>query len=215
MRRIPPGRPTLSCDSMLPARVHAERALCERILRGDRAASEELCRSHADDLYEFVYWRVGRDSALAEDLVQDSFLVALGRIGEFDGRSSLHTWLCGIAKNKAREARRRHRPRLFSDLLDDSSGEIEAILARIEHDELPDDVLEAEETRMLVGATLSSLPPPYKHALLAKYVDGRSVDELARSCGKGLKATESMLHRARLAFARVFELLAKKCGGLA
>jgi RNA polymerase sigma-70 factor (ECF subfamily) len=196
-------------------RPSSDHALRERLLRGDRSAGEELFRAHADDLYEFVYWRVGRDAGLAEDVVQDSFLVALDRVADFDGRSSLHTWLCGIAKNKAREARRRHRPRLLSDLLTDSEGEIEAILSRVESEELPDELIEAEATRMLVGATLSSLPPPYKTALLEKYVDGRSVEEMARSSGKGFKATESMLHRARLAFARVFELLAKKSGGLA
>ncbi len=192
-----------------------EHALRERLLRGDRAAAEELFRAHSDDLYEFVYWRVCRDEGLAEDVVQDCFLVALDRIADFDGRSSLHTWLCGIAKNKAREIRRRHRPRLLSDLLEESEGEIEAILARIESEELPDEVIQIEETRALVGATLSSLPQPYKSALLAKYVDGRSVEDLARSNGKGLKATESLLHRARLAFARVFELLAKRSGGMA
>ena len=45
-----------------------------------------------------------------EDVVQDTFLVALERLACFDGRSSLHTWLCGIAKNKIRTARRRARP---------------------------------------------------------------------------------------------------------
>src|SRR5919108_724126 len=44
---------------------------------------------------------------------------------------------------------------------------------------LPDAVLEREETRALVGATLSSLTPEYRAALLARYVEGRSVSEVA------------------------------------
>ena len=75
-------------------------------------------------------------------------------------------------------------------------------------------MLERRETADLVGATLSSLTPEYRAALVAKYVEGRSVADMAERSGKGLKATESHLHRARLAFARVFELLARRRGGL-
>src|SRR4029453_3682012 len=62
--------------------------------------------------------------------------------------------------------------------------------------------------------TLSPLPPEYAKALVQKYVEGRSVAEMAAIRGKGEKAVESVLTRARTAFARVFELLAKSRGGL-
>ena len=48
----------------------------------------------------------------------------------------------------------------------------------------------------------------------SQYVEGVSVAEIARRSERGEKAAESMLHRARLGFARVFELLAKRRGGL-
>ena len=85
----------------------------------------------------------------------------------------------------------------------------------IERTPLPESALELAETKELVGATLSSLPPEYKDALLAKYVEELSTAELAARTGQHEKAAESTLHRARLAFGRVFTLLAKKRGGLA
>ena len=187
----------------------------DALLAGDRAAAEGFFQRHLGALYEFVHYRVGGNRSLAEDLVQDTFLTAIERLSAFDGRSNLHTWLCGIAKNKIRAQRRRQRPALIEDLLEQADPEIDVILSAIDREPLPDWVLERQETSELVGATLSSLPPEYRDALVQKYVDELSVHELARTSRKNLKAAESTLHRARLAFGRVFTLLAKKRGGVA
>ena len=125
----------------------------------------------------------------------------------------MHTWLCGIAKNKIRNHRRRRRAVSLPDLLDGADTEIFNILADIEKSPLPDWVLERKETQAMVGATLSSLPPHYREALLNKYVNGLSVIEMAERGGKSPKATESMLTRARVAFSRVFQLLDGRAGG--
>jgi len=187
----------------------------DAILAGDRAAAESFFRHHLGALYEFVHYRVGGNRAVAEDLVQDTFLTALERLAAFDGRASLHTWLCGIAKNKIRAQRRRARPVAIEDVLAEADPEIEAILMAVDRAPLPDDVLEREETKELVGATLSSLPPDYRDALVAKYVEELSTADLAARAGKNEKAAESTLQRARTAFGRVFTLLAKKRGGYA
>ncbi len=188
--------------------------LTNRILDGDEDAAAELFRTHVDALYEFVHFRLGGDRALVEDVVQDTMLVVLDRLRSFDGRSSLHTWICGIAKNKIRAHRRKRRPVLVEDLLEDADADIDAILAEVEREPLPDWVLERAETQELVGATLSSLPPDYRDILVEKYLDDRSVADIAKRLGKGHKAAESTLHRARLAFGKVFQLLAKRRGGL-
>ena len=189
-------------------------ALKGRILGGDREAAGVLFRRHLEPLYEFVHYRLGGDRAAVEDVVQDTFLVALESLSSFDGRSSLGTWLCGIARNKIRGERRKRRPLALEDALAESEPEIDAILADVAREPLPEEVLDRQETRELVGAALSSLPSEYRQALLAKYVDGRSVDDLAAASGASFKSAESRLQRARVAFARVFELLAKRRGGL-
>jgi len=192
-----------------------ELAIKNRILEGDEEAAESFFRRHLDALYEFVHYRVGGNRALAEDVVQDTMLVALERLKAFDGRSTLHTWMCGIAKNKIRAHRRKRRPVLVEDLLEEADPEIDAILASIDREPLPDWVLEKQETQELVGATLASLPPDYREVLVDKYLEELSVNEIAAQRGTGAKAAESTLHRARLAFAKVFQLLAARRGGLA
>lgn len=190
----------------------ADARIRDSILAGDRSAAEAFFRRHLESLYEFVHYRVGKRASVAEDVVQETFLTAFQRLESFDARSSLHTWLCGIARNKIREECRQRRPRPIEDVLAASDENIDAILAEIEREPLPEWLLEREETSELVGATLSSLPPDYREALVSKYVDGLSVAEIGARRGKSEKAAESTLHRARLAFSRVFRVLSRNRG---
>ncbi len=196
-----------------PVPTPADLSLRDRILRGDAQAAGDLLDEHLTPVYQFVHFRVGRDRQLVEDVVQDTFLTALQTMGGFDGRSSLRAWLVGIARNKVRSARRSRKPLSIDDALESASGEIDAILAEVAREPLPEHLLEREETRELVGAALSSLPEDYQRALLAKYVDGRSTAEIAAHDGRSAKAAESLLTRARVAFARVFEVVARRRGG--
>jgi RNA polymerase sigma-70 factor (ECF subfamily) len=199
---------------MIEDNPHAEDlALRDRILGGDRAAAESLFERHTDALYEFVHYRAGGDRGATESIVQDTLLVGFRKLATFEGRSSLHTWLCGIAKHKLAAHRRKKQPVPMADLLSSADPEIDSILAAIETEEIPERILMRRETRELVGATLSSLPPDYRRALIAKYVEDRPVVEIARSLEKSEKAAESTLTRARVAFAKVFELLARKREG--
>ena len=191
-----------------------EAELVRRVLAGERAAADELFELHFRPLYEFAHYRLGGQTAEVEDVVQDTFVVALESLGRFDGRSTLQTWLAGIAKNKIRSLRRKHRPMALSDALEAAQGEIDNWLASIDEETLPGWVLEQRETRDLVGATLAQLPLDYRDALLSKYVEGETTAQVALRAGRSAKAAESMLTRARIAFAGVFTLLAKKRGGL-
>ena len=80
--------------------------------------------------------------------------------------------------------------------------ELRSIYARLESAEFPDDLLERRETQALVNATMAQLPPHYREALEAKYLDGRSVRDIAAAAGNTEKAVESLLGRARQAFRR-------------
>lgn len=202
-------------DADLEAAPVFDDRLRARLSRGDRFAIENLLAAHLEPLYAFVHYRVGKDRTAVEDVVQETFLVAVRDIARFDGRSSFQAWLCGIARNTIRSSRRKQTPKALEDVILEAAGDIDSILCDVAREDLPDSVLEREETRDLVGATLSSLPEEYQRALKAKYIDGLSTAAIADIEKKSTKATESTLTRARVAFARVFELLAKKRGGIA
>lgn len=195
-----------------PDQMPEEIAIRDAITAAEPGAAESFCRRHLEGVYEFIYYRVGRRQQQAEDLVQDTFLLAIERMASFDGHASLHTWLCGIAKNLLRSERRKRRPMPMADLLEESDPEIDRILAEIEREPLPEILVEAKETRALVGAALSSLPPDYREALIARYVKGQSMPDYARESGRNIKAVESTLHRAKRSFGKVFTLLADRRG---
>ena len=163
------------------------------LVRLEPAAVDAFYREHVDVVYAFVYARLHGARSDAEDVTQESFMTALARIGSFDGRSSVRTWLLGIAKLKVYE-RLRQRDRLRVDCIDRA-------LSEIADRDVPAEIVESEQTAVLVGAALAELPPHYQAALTEKYVEGLTVADMAerRRCSE--KAAESMLQRARRAFA--------------
>ncbi len=190
-----------------------ERELLGRLRDGGRDAADELFRRYFDPLYQFVFYRLGGNHEDTEEIVQETFIAAVKGLARFDGRSSLFTWVCGIAKNKMAGARRARRRAHLEVILSDADHEILDILANLEREEIPDRVLEEEETVDLVGATLSSFPPKYRDVLTDKYLRDLPVREIARRYGATEKGVESLLGRARRAFARTFRLLASRRQG--
>jgi RNA polymerase sigma-70 factor (ECF subfamily) len=176
----------------------------------DPTALRRLVEDHLGPLFAFVFQRVDRDRVTAEEVVQETFLQAVRSAARFRGESTAWTWICGIARKLILGRRRRVKRRAvpFSDLLLDSDEEIAQALSRIEHEEIPERILERRETRRFVGAVMSTLPPRYQAGLLARYRDGKSLEQLARDANTTVKGAESLLHRARRAFADAFPIVA-------
>lgn len=176
---------------------------------GDRAAIGRFYDAHVDGLYTFVYFRVGRDASLAEDVVQETFARALSREADYDpARGSIGSWLSVLSRNAIRDHLKAHRA---SDDLVATWDRIDATLAQtfaaMAEAPLPGEVLERAETRDLVQTAIANLPEQYRRALTRKYVDGESLEALARELGLSVDATKSLLARARRAFREVFSTL--------
>lgn len=176
---------------------------------GDALAIGRLYDEHVDGLYAFVFYRVGRDPDLAEDVVQTTFARALDHAADFDpARGSFASWLTTLSRNVIRDQLRAHRR---TDEVVDRWERIDASLAQLydalEQAPLPGDVLARAETRDLVHMTIAHLPAPYRTALAGKYVDGKSLEDLARELDLSVDAVKSLLARARRAFKETFTTL--------
>src|ERR1044072_2602253 len=86
----------------------SDEVLIGRIAGGDRLAMQVLFARHHVRVYRFVL-RFVRDEATAEDLISEVFLDVWRQAGRFEGRSTVSTWLLGIARFKAISALRRRR----------------------------------------------------------------------------------------------------------
>jgi RNA polymerase sigma-70 factor (ECF subfamily) len=114
----------------------SDEMLIGRIAAGDKAAMRTLFARHQVKVFRFVLRIVG-DAALAEDTVSETFIDAWQHAGRYEGRSSVSTWLIGIARHRALTAAARRRPTESLDCdsahdVADPAGDPEAELGRKE-----------------------------------------------------------------------------------
>jgi len=175
-----------------------ERELVKRLLRGSRSSLRTYYTRYSPRLMAFIGSRVqsGED---AEEILHDTLLSALDSLAIFTGRSSLFTWLCGIARHEIADYYRRQKIRsvVFSRL-----PFIEGFVSRALE---PSAAMMREEYERGVKVALGRLMPHYREILVLKYMDGMSVKEIAKRLGMSVKACESALTRARRAFVVAYE----------
>ena len=182
--------------------VHVDRAVARRILAGDEAAFRGLFDRFFPRLYRFALARLDRDKETARDVVQQTFCNAIERLESYRGEAALYTWFCQICRNViADHYRRRQRGEAREVLLEDQPN-VRAILEALAAptDDEPDTGVWRQQVHRVVEATLDALPGHYGEVLEWKYLDGHSVEEIARRLELGPKAAESLLTRARVAF---------------
>ena len=127
--------------------------------------------------------------------------------------NNIFPWLTGLARNEIHRLLSRENTAVSLEAMwAKMDRELLSLYARLDSEPFADEVLEREETRDLVNATMSQLPAHYREALEAKYVDGKSVRDLATLLHITEKAVESQLTRARKAFRVTFLALARNLG---
>jgi len=175
-----------------------ETELVRKMRSGDSAAMEELYNTYRDKLYSLVFERVGNDQAVAEDLVQETFLAALNSLDKFRGDSQLYTWLCSVARHKISDFYRRQ---VRSAKLGKLPPSIDATKAEQIEDTEPiaSSIMESEETRHTVQQALDSLSAEYRKVLTFKYIERMPVLQISQVMGRSPKSVEGLLSRARKA----------------
>ena len=182
-----------------PTSQSYEAELVERLRSGDSTAMEEFYNIYRNRLYTLVLEQVGRDEAVAEDLVQETFLAALSSLDKFRGDSQLYTWLRSIAFHKINDLYRRQarepKPKK-------SSPDFDAMkqLEQTGNDEPTTlTVMESEEIRQSIHQVLGGLPHDYQKVLVMKYFQEMPVLEISQAMGRSPKSVEGLLARARKA----------------
>jgi RNA polymerase sigma-70 factor (ECF subfamily) len=185
----------------------------QQALKGDAAAVRRLAATVLQPLYSFCLYRVGRNPHLCEEVVQETMLKAIRQLKHYEperANNNIFPWLTGLARNEIQRLLSREKAAAsLQTLWLRMDQELLAICSRLEAEPLADEVLRREETRELVNATMSQLEPHYREALEAKYLDGKSVRDMASACNLSEKAMESQLTRARKAFRATFLALSR------
>lgn len=186
---------------------------------GDEAAFQALIQRYHGPMLRLAMAYV-RDLGVAEDVVQESWLTCLRRLDDFEGRSSLKTWIFGIVMNIAR-ARRRKEIRIlpFASLWnrDDSDSTRPTVdPSRFGSDgmwrdgpgtweNVPEARLLGQETLNKVKAAIDQLPPKQKEVIVLRDVAGFEADEVSSLLGLTATNQRVRLHRARAAVRKSLE----------
>ena len=187
-----------------------------RAMAGDVAAVQALADAVLKPLYSFCLYRLGRDRYRCEEVVQETLVRALRDLKHYHparAGDNIFPWLTGLARNEIQRVLSRAKTAVSLDALwANMDRELLDVFARLESEPFADHLLERAETRELVNATMSQLPPHYRDTLEAKYVNGRSVRDIAGDLSLSEKAVESLLTRARKAFRATFLALSRNLG---
>lgn len=171
----------------------------EALGRGDLdGAITLLMRAFGDDLYRHCRQVLG-DACLADDVHQTVFVEAYRDLPRFAGRSSLRTWLYGIARHRcldALKATRRFRLRF-------SLGS--ALPERADERAAADERLVDRARRQALERGLARLAPKARIALLLRYQEGLSYEEMAGISGERAKTLQARVARAVLRLRKYLE----------
>jgi RNA polymerase sigma-70 factor, ECF subfamily len=169
--------------------------LLRLLLAGDEDAFTALYRRRQGGVYRFALRMSGSES-LAEDVVQEVFMVLMREGRNFDpARGSLAAYLYGIARNHVLRAFERERGLVRFDADDEESSEAthDALVA---HDDPLNDLTRGEAVEKLRQAVLA-LPVHYREALALCDLEEMSYAEAADALNCAVGTVRSRLHRAR------------------
>jgi RNA polymerase sigma-70 factor (ECF subfamily) len=167
-----------------------------------RAISGETLDFEAiyDDQFDFVYRnvrRLGVPDAHVDDAVQEVFLVVHRRLAEFEGRSSVKTWIFGILARVAADHRRSLRRK--SPHLRSPGGVVEPDTILDERDGPHETMARAEGVRLL-HSLLDQLDDDKRVVLVLAELEQMSSPEIAESLGCNLNTVYARLRAARREF---------------
>lgn len=176
-----------------------QQAVVLGLWRGEPGAWSALYDAYSADVWRYVARLVGPESASVADILQETFLAAARTAGTFDPqRGTLWAWLTGIAHHQvAQYWRQISKVQRLQELVQAGGGELHRWLQTTEP---ADETWQRQELADAVRGVLAELPAEYSMLLTAKYLDDRSLEDLAREAGGSIDAVKSKLARARREF---------------
>ena len=176
--------------------------LVRRIAGGDRLAMRVLFTRHHARTYRFVL-RLTRNATVAEDVISEVFLDVWRQAGKFEGRSSVSTWLLGIARFKALSALRR---RTEQELDDEMAETIE------DPSDDPEVDLQKKDKGSILRTCLTKLSAEHREVLDLVYYHEKSVEEVAEIVGIPEATVKTRMFYARKKLGEMLKALGVERG---
>ena len=180
-----PVKSRLAADELLARARRREEAAVRAIIRDNNRRLFRLARS------------IVRDDSEAEDVVQEGYVRAFTRLGEFRGESSLSTWLTRIVINEALGRLRRRRPSVEWESIEAIGGTEAQVIPFPSSQPDPERAMAQREIHHLLERAIDALPEPFRVVLVARLVEEMSIEETAELLDLRPETVKTRLHRAR------------------
>ena len=181
---LPSGRGSTNVTS---DSKHLDEQLIARIATGNRLAMRVLYARYNQRVFRFAV-RLLQNESLAEEVVSEVFFDVGRKAASFEGRAQVSTWLLGITRNKALDARKA-RP---TDGWDEEAAEaVEDPAAN------PEVEYQKKDVRAVMRKCLAQLSPTHREIIDLVYYHGKSIDEIARLTGAGQATVKTRMFYAR------------------
>lgn len=168
--------------------------------RGEDGAFDALFDRWAARLIHFL-GRMVKDPAVAEELVQETFLRVYRARERYSANARFSTWLYTIAANTARNELRRPYRRHVHQSVDAEPDDDRPRLELVGDSQPVDTVVDAQRRGAVVEVALDALPERQRAALWLCAVEGLSHAEAAEALETTAKSVKSLVHRARVGLA--------------
>jgi RNA polymerase sigma-70 factor, ECF subfamily len=174
-----------------------ESQMIASILAGNAHEFHDLIQPYERSVYSMALSML-QNEADAEDAAQEAFLKAFRNLAKFRGEAKFSTWLISITLNEAR-SRLRQKKTAKTESLDElnEGGRVSPALLR-DWREIPSEVLERGEVRVMLQHAITDLPLIYREIFLLRDFEELSVNQSAEALGISVAAAKVRLHRARI-----------------
>jgi RNA polymerase sigma-70 factor (ECF subfamily) len=170
----------------------------EALRSGDRKEFARLVDAYSAQVYRTAL-KMLNNTQDAEDVLQETFIKAFTHLRDFEGRSSLSTWLYRIAFNESLMLIRRRRPEVTSiDEEDESNDEVQEPRQIVDWCCLPETELLSTETRRKLEQAVQKLSPALRAVFLLRDMEGLSIKDTMEALNLGENVVKVRLLRARL-----------------
>jgi RNA polymerase sigma-70 factor (ECF subfamily) len=170
----------------------SDREVIEGCRRGERDAFRDLFEAYKDKIYSIAL-RFSGDESLAMDIAQDTFLKLFSTMSDFRGDAAFSTWVYRLVVNACLDHKRR------SWRMIPIADELIAVLRA------PCDSLHSmlhSEMRERVRTAVETLSPDMRMAVVLRYTEGLSYEQIAEAMGCSEGTVASRLNRAHKALER-------------
>ena len=171
----------------------------EALRAGDREEFSRFVDTYSGPIYRLALKLLGIPTD-AEDVLQNTFLKAFQHLKEFEGRSSLSTWLYRIASNEALMLLRKQRPEMpLSDAVPEDDDNHDYFPAQFtDWRYLPEDEFLSSESRAALDRAVQHLPETQRIVFVLRDIEGLSIQETGQALNLSEAAVKTRLLRARL-----------------